>query len=323
MLEHLPVLPIIVPLMAAPLCVLVRQRKLALGIALAVCWGTFVMTVMLLMEVLRNGMQTYALGGWVPPWGIAYQVDMLSAFVLVFVSGIGATVLSFAPLSIQKEIPKGLQYLFYTEYLLCLTGLLGIVITGDVFNLFVFLEISSLSAYALISLGRSRQALIASFQYLVMGTIGATFILIGIGLLYMMTGTLNMADMAVQLRGTITIGEDTKVVMDTRTILVAFAFLSVGISLKMALFPLHMWLPNAYTFAPSVVTAFLAATATKVSVYVLLRFVFTIFGADFAFTKMPLDTGLMVLSLVGIVAASTAAIFQTNVKRLLAYSSKN
>ena len=321
MLEHLPVLPIIVPLMAAPLCVLVRQRKLALGIALAVCWGTFVMTVMLLMEVLRNGMQTYALGGWVPPWGIAYQVDMLSAFVLVFVSGIGATVLSFAPLSIQKEIPKGLQYLFYTEYLLCLTGLLGIVITGDVFNLFVFLEISSLSAYALISLGRSRQALIASFQYLVMGTIGATFILIGIGLLYMMTGTLNMADMAVQLRGTITIGEDTKVVMDTRTILVAFAFLSVGISLKMALFPLHMWLPNAYTFAPSVVTAFLAATATKVSVYVLLRFVFTIFGADFAFTKMPLDTGLMVLSLVGIVAASTAAIFQTNVKRLLAYSS--
>jgi multicomponent Na+:H+ antiporter subunit D len=89
----------------------------------------------------------------------------------------------------------------------------------------------------------------------------------------------------------------------------------------MALFPLHMWLPNAYTFAPSVVTAFLAATATKVSVYVLLRFVFTIFGADFAFTKMPLDTGLMVLSLVGIVAASTAAIFQTNVKRLLAYSS--
>ena len=321
MLTHLPVLPIIVPLMAAPLCVLVRQRKLALGIALTVCWGTFAMTVMLLMEVLHHGVQSYALGGWVAPWGIAYQVDMLSAFVMVFVAGIGATVLTFAPLSIQKEIPTSLQYLFYTEYLLCLTGLLGIVITGDVFNLFVFLEISSLSAYALISLGQSRQALTASFQYLVMGTIGATFILIGIGLLYMMTGTLNMADMAVQLQGSIKIGEETKVVMETRTVLVAFAFLSVGISLKMALFPLHMWLPNAYTFAPSVVTAFIAATATKVSVYVLLRFVFTIFGAKFAFTKMPLDTGLMILSLIGIVAASTAAIFQTNVKRLLAYSS--
>ena len=321
MLTHLPVLPIIVPLMAAPLCVLVRQRKLALGISLAVCWGTFALTVMLLMEVLSHGVQSYSLGGWAAPWGIAYHVDMLSAFVMVFVAGIGATVLTFAPLSIEKEIPTSLHYLFYTEYLLCLTGLLGIVITGDVFNLFVFLEISSLSAYSLISLGQSRQALTASFQYLVMGTIGATFILIGIGLLYMMTGTLNMADMAVHLQGSIKIGEETKIVMETRTILVAFAFLSVGISLKMALFPLHMWLPNAYTFAPSVVTAFIAATATKVSVYVLLRFVFTIFGADFAFTKMPLDTGLMVLSLVGIVAASTAAIFQTNVKRLLAYSS--
>ena len=332
MLTHLPVLPIIVPLMAAPLCVLVRQRKLSLGICLAVGWATFALTVMLLMEVLEHGVQSYAMGGWAAPWGIAYQVDTLSAFVLVFVSGIGALVLGFAPLSIEKEIPTSLQYLFYTEYLLCLTGLLGIVITGDVFNLFVFLEISSLSAYALISLGRSRQALTASFQYLVMGTIGATFILIGIGLLYMMTGTLNMADMASRLQGSVSvtaysssvgasIGEETKLVMETRTILVAFAFLSVGISLKMALFPLHMWLPNAYTFAPSVVTAFIAATATKVSVYVLLRFVFTIFGADFAFARMPLDTGLMVLSLFGIVAASTAAIFQTNVKRLLAYSS--
>ena len=121
------------------------------------------------------------MGGWVAPWGIEYRVDTLSAFVLLFVSGIGATVLSYAPLSVDREIPRNLHYLFYTEYLLCLTGLLGIVITGDMFNVFVFLEISSLSAYALISLGKSRRALTASFQYLVMGTIGATFILIGIG----------------------------------------------------------------------------------------------------------------------------------------------
>ena len=321
MLEHLPVLPVIVPLIAAPLCVLVRQRQLTLSIALVICWSTFALTLMLLVKVLGSGTQTYDLGGWVAPWGILYQIDLLSAFVLVFVAGIGAAVLSFAPLSIQSEIPQNLHYLFFTEYLLCLTGLLGIVITGDMFNLFVFLEISSLSAYALISLGRSRQALMASFQYLVMGTIGATFILIGIGLMYMMTGTLNMEDMASRLQHTVDVQGTSRVVIDTRTILVAFAFLSVGISLKMALFPLHMWLPNAYTFAPSVVTAFIAATATKVSVYVLLRFIFTIFGANFAFAKLPLDTGLTVLSLIGIVAASTTAIFQTNIKRMLAYSS--
>ncbi len=313
MLAHLPVLPIIVPLLAAPLCVLLRQRRLVLGLALAVCWATFIMTLMLLRRVLAEGTQTYELGGWLPPWGIEYRIDTLSAFVLLIVSGIGATVLTYAPRSVECEIRRDQHYLFYTAYLLCLTGLLGIVITGDLFNLFVFLEISSLSSYALISLGaqQTRKALTAAFQYLVMGTIGATFILIGIGLMYQMTGTLNMADMAARLNTT----------GGPRTVLVAFAFLTVGISLKMALFPLHSWLPGAYTFAPSVVTAFLAATATKVSFYVLVRFIFTIFKPSFAFEVLPLDIELMVLSLIGIFVASTVAIFQTNIKRMLAYSS--
>jgi multicomponent Na+:H+ antiporter subunit D len=144
-----------------------------------------------------------------------------------------------------------------------------------------------------------------------MGTIGATFILIGIGFLYVMTGTLNMADLAARLPA----------VADTRTVRAAFAFLTIGFSLKLALFPLHLWLPNAYAYAPSVVTAFLAATATKVAVYVLLRFFFTIFGVEFSFGTMRLDLILMPLALVGIFSVSVVAIFQTNVKRMLAYSS--
>jgi multicomponent Na+:H+ antiporter subunit D len=319
--QHLPILQIIVPLIAAPLCILIRQRHLVVGFAIAVCWSTFALAVWLLTRVLDAGVIQYELGGWTAPWGIEYRVDELSAFVLLFVSGIGAIVLSFAPLSIAREISKDRHYLFCAEYLLCLTGLLGIAITGDLFNLFVFLEISALSSYALISLGERRQALTAAFQYLVMGTIGATFILIGIGLMYMMTGTLNMADMAGRLRETVEVSGTHVLVSDTRTILVAFAFLSVGISLKMALFPLHLWLPNAYTYSPSVVTAFLAATATKVSVYVLLRFVFTVFKPGFAFESLALDNGLMALSVLGIFVASTAAIYQTNIKRMLAYSS--
>lgn len=322
MQQHLPVLLIITPLVAAPLCLLLRQRVFALPLALAVCWSTFAMALWLL-DIARNtpGGITYQLGGWAAPWGIEYHVDTLAGLMLVLISGIAAIALSFAPRSIQNEIPAGQHYLFATEYLLCLTGLLGICVTGDLFNLFVFLEISSLSAYALISLGHSRRALTAAFQYLVMGTIGATFILIAIGLMYMMTGTLNMADMAERLKRTIELGEQTVVVHQTRTILVAFAFLSVGISIKMALFPLHLWLPNAYAYAPSVVTGFLAATATKVSVYMLLRFVFTVFGVQFSFQTLPFDVGLMALALLGIFAASTTAIFQTNIKRMLAYSS--
>ena len=311
MTGQLPILQIVVPLLAAPFCVLLRRSGAALAFALGVSWATFGMSVALLLQVLREGAISYALGGWVAPWGIEYRIDALGAFMLFFVSAVGAIVLAYAPQSIAKEIPTDRHYLFCAAYLLCLTGLLGIVITGDLFNLFVFLEISSLSSYALIALGSRRNALTAAFQYLILGTIGATFILIGIGLMYGMTGTLNMVDMAARLEAA----------SGLRTVLVAFAFFSVGVCLKMALFPLHLWLPNAYTYAPSVVTALLAATATKVSVYILLRFVFTVYGTPFAFEAMPLDRILMPLALVGIVVASTVAIFQRNVKRMLAYSS--
>jgi len=133
----------------------------------------------------------------------------------------------------------------------------------------------------------------------------------GIGLMYAMTGTLNMADMAQRLGA----------VSGTRTILAAFVFLSVGLFLKMALFPLHTWLPNAYTYAPSVVTAFVAATATKVSVYILLRFFFSVYGYEYAFQTQSLNLVLIPLALLGIFVASTVAVFQSNVKRILAYSS--
>ncbi len=308
---HLPVLQVIIPLIAAPLCIILRRRALVLPFAIGVCWVTFAASVALLGDVLATGTITYELGGWSAPWGIEYRVDALSAFLLLFVSGLGALVLTYAPRSLADEIPASRHYLFCTLYLLCLTGLLGIAITGDLFNVFVFLEISALSSYALIAQGGRRQALPAAFQYLVMGTIGATFILIGIGLMYQMTGTLNMADMAARLPAA----------EGSRTALVAFGFLTVGIALKMALFPLHVWLPNAYAYAPSAVSAFIAATATKVSVYILLRFMFSVFGLEFSFEELGLGRALMPLALAGIVIASTVAIFQRNVKRMLAYSS--
>jgi len=311
MTDHLPVLQILLPLVGAPLCVLIRRGRMALGFGIVICWLTFFVSTRLLLQVLADGPISYAMGGWPVPYGIEYRVDVVNVFVLLFVSAIGAIVLSYAPRSIAAEVPREKHYLFVAAYLLCLAGLLGIAITGDLFNLFVFLEISSLSSYALISLGRDRRALTATFQYLILGTIGATFILIGIGLMYQMTGTLNMADMAQRLPGP----------EGVRTVLVAFAFLSVGTCIKMALFPLHLWLPDAYTYAPSVVTAFLASTATKVSVYILLRFVFTVYGVEVAFVALPLNAILMPLALTGIFVASAVAIFQGNVKRLLAYSS--
>src|SRR5680860_377535 len=223
---------------------------------------------------------------------------------------IAAVVMPYARLSVEREVEPQRIPLLYSALLLCLTGLLGISVTGDVFNLFVFLEISSISAYVLIASGPDRRALHAAYKYLIMGSIGATFIVIGIGMLYVMTGTLNMADLALLLPN-----------VSSRTMSVAFAFLTVGISLKLALFPLHLWLPDAYTFAPSAVTAFLASTGTKVAVYMLLRFFFTVFGPAFSLEVMTFHRVLLPLAVLGVLSGSVTAIYQMNVKRLLAYSS--
>lgn len=308
---QLPVLQVVVPLLSAPLAFLLRGARPAWWVAMVASWTAFGVAAVLLATVLESGSISYLLGGWAAPWGIEYRIDTANVLVLLIVSAISAVTLLFAFRSVEREVPAERVNLLYTAWLLCLAGLLGITITGDAFNVFVFLEISSLSTYLLISLGHDRRALTAAYQYLIMGTIGATFILIGVGLLYMMTGTLNMADLAALLPG----------VSGTRTVRAAFAFLTVGIGLKLALFPLHLWLPNAYTYAPSAVTAFIAATATKVAVYVLLRFVFTIFGVNFAFTAMPFGDIFLALALVGVLSASIVAIFQDNVKRMLAYSS--
>jgi multicomponent Na+:H+ antiporter subunit D len=308
---QLPALQVVLPLIAAPACLLLRRGALAWALSLAVAWAALVISALLLAQVLESGPISYELGGWAAPWGIEYRIDAVNGFVLLIVAAIGAITLPFARISVAAELAESQQSPFYTAYLLCLTGLLGVAITGDAFNLFVFLEISSLSSYVLIAMGHDRRALHAAFQYLVLGTIGATFIVIGIGLLYMQTGTLNMADLAERLPPA----------AQSRTVLAAFAFIAVGASLKLALFPLHYWLPNAYAYAPSVVTGFLAATATKVSVYILLRFLFTVFGADYTFTTLGIGNLLLPLALLGVLVASTVAIFQTDVKRMLAYSS--
>ena len=309
--QHLPVLLIAIPLIAAPLMILIGNRHVVAFLSLIVAWVVFAISVALLGRVLAEGVFEYQLGGWPSPYGIVYRIDHFNAFVMLFVSALGALVLTYAPQSIAVEIPKSKHYLFYPSYLLCLTGLLGMCVTGDLFNVFVFLEISSLSSYALICLGKTRRAPLASFQYLILGTIGATFFLLGIGLLYQITGTLNMADIADKLAAA----------QLKRAELVAFAFMTVGLFIKMAVFPLHTWLPNAYTYAPSVVTTFIAATSTKVSVYAFARLVYMIYTPTFAFELLPLDHAMMVLALIGIFVASTAAIYQVNVKRLLAYSS--
>ena len=311
MIEHFPILQVIVPLIAAPVCLIINRPRLVWVFALLVGAVTLMISISLLQQVTETGVISYELGGWDAPWGIEYRIDLLNAYVLLIVSAINLVALMPAYRSVASEMDEGRQVYFYTLYLLCLAGLLGIVATGDAFNVFVFLEISSLATYALVALGKDRRALWASYQYLIVGTLGASFFLIGVGLLYAVTGTLNMIDLAERIAG----------LSDSRVVLAALVFILVGICIKLALFPLHLWLPNAYTYAPSIVTVFVAATATKVAIYLLIRFLFTVFGGIHPELLLPLQKAFIALGVAGIFIASLVAIYQTNIKRLFAYSS--
>ncbi len=301
------------PLAAAPLCLFLGRGILPWIFATAVSWVAFAIAIILSLQLSDGGVITYQLGGWAPPLGIEYRLDALSAMALLIVTGAGAAVSTYSRPSVLREIEPSNHGLFYTLFLLCITGLSGVVATGDAFNVFVFLEVASLSTYALVALGgrKDRRALSAAYTYLVMGTIGATFFVIGVGLAYMVTGTLNMVDLAQRLPP----------IEDNRTVAAAFTFIAVGMGMKLALFPLHLWLPNAYTFAPSAVSAFLAGTSTKVGVYVLIRFLFTVFGLEFDFEQIALTAVFLPLGIAAMFVASIVAIFQEDVKRMLAYSS--
>jgi multicomponent Na+:H+ antiporter subunit D len=309
--DHLSALQVVVPLLSAPIVVLLRPRGLAWATATAASLMAFAIAIALTIGVREGHGYPYLMGSWAAPYGIELGVDAFSAILLLIITGASSLALLGGYRSLGAQIELDRQPLFYSAWLLALAGLVGIAVSADAFNIFVFMEISSLASYVLIAGGPDRRALPAVFKYLIIGTIGATFYLIGVGLIYMMTGTLNLADMETRIHE----------VSDQSPILVSAGFITIGLALKAAVFPLHLWLPNAYTYAPHVVSVFLAACATKVALYVLLRFDFFVFQQNLVGHDLQFSYFLMPLAILAILIASSAALFQRNLKRMLAYSS--
>jgi multicomponent Na+:H+ antiporter subunit D len=308
---HLLALQVVVPMLTAPLVVLLSGSRLSWAAALLASAMSLAISISLTTRVLEVGVVSYAMGGWAAPWGIELRIDELSAILMLVVSAASTIALLAGRRSLAAQVGEQRMPMFMAAWLLALAGLLGILVSGDAFNIFVFMEISSLATYILVSGGPQRRALPAVFKYLITGTVGATFYLIGVGMVYMMTGTLNIADMELRLAE----------VGDTNLVYVAAGFITIGLAIKAAIFPLHAWMPNAYTYAPHMVTVFIAACSTKVSLYVLLRLDFFVFQKNlfehdqqFAFILMP-------LAVLGILFGSIAAVFERNIKRMLAFSS--
>lgn len=312
LIDHLPILVVLVPLFVAPLLAMLPARgNLAWGVTLITSLLTFGVAVGIASLVLDQGELLYELGNWPVPFGIGLAVGPFSALMLLVITGASLAALAWGRASMNTEVGHEHQTLLYSCWLLALAGLIGITITGDAFNVFVFMEISSLASYVLVANGPKRQALTASFKYLVTGTLGATFYLIGVGYLYMMTGTLNLADMAAR------VGE----VSDTMPVLIASGFLLMGLALKAALFPMHAWMPNAYQYAPTPVTVFFAACSTKVALFVLIRFDFLVLQPNLGELAGMFAAFLIPLCVAGFLIGSTVAIFERDLKRMLGYSS--
>jgi len=310
--EQLPVLIVVTPLILSFVVNVVGlwNKKFCYPMVLLALSACLVFSGGILDVVITQGKPIhYYLGGWKPPWGIAYFIDHLSAYMAVIIAAIALIVAIYSKRSVEQEIPENKIPQLYTLFLLNITGLLGITVTGDLFNLYVLLEITSFSAYALIAIGE-KGALIASFRYVVMGTIGACFYLLGVSFIYIMTGSLNMADVSQILPH----------LYQSKVVLMAFTFLIIGIAIKMALYPLHAWLPDAYTHAPSAISALIAPTMTKVGCYVLIRIMFYVFEPHFSIELIPITTILGWIAVIAMIVGSLYAIAQNDLKRMLAYS---
>jgi multicomponent Na+:H+ antiporter subunit D len=309
--EHCPVLVVVISILSA-ITILIAgwiNRKNAWFISMATLLGQFIASLFILDHVLTVGTIRYRLGGWVPPWGIEYVMDALNAYILVILLFLALVCVIYSKKNIEHELPQKVVS-FYTVYQLLITGLCGITVTGDIFNMYVFIEITSLSAYALIA-SRGKIALKASFTYLVLGSIGACFFLLGIGFLYAVTGSLNMHDLSILLPP----------FYENRVVIAGFALILVGLSIKMALFPLHTWLPDAHAFAPAEISAMLSGIIIEVSTYAFIRIAFSVFTLEFITTYLLIPPILSWTAAVAMIFGSVLAIAQQNLKRMLAYSS--
>lgn len=285
------------------------KRSVCFPLVIAALTACLVFAAGIASAVLSTGNPIhYHLGAWPPPWGIEYVVDHLNALILPAIAVIAFLSAVYSRSMAAREFPKAKIPQLYSLYLLQVTGLFGITITGDVFNLYVLLEIASFSAYAMIGMGE-RGAAFAAFRYMIFGTIGACSYLLGVGYLYILTGSLNMADLQRLLPA----------LYHSKVLLAGFSFLMVGIAIKMALFPVHTWLPDSYTLAPSSVSALLAPLFTKVGAYVLIRYLLTIFNPSFSASMYPVTSILGWIAAIGALFASFLAVAQSDLKRMLCY----
>ncbi|MDB5689712.1 MAG: monovalent cation/H+ antiporter subunit [Sphingomonas bacterium] len=268
-IDHLIVAPIVIPALAAPLALLARRRRRWIGVmaSFAGCVAMLAAALALFGIAADDAIRAYAIGNWPAPFGIVLVLDRLSAGMLVLAAGLALVVLIHAVITGADR--RGWH--FHSLFQFQLLGLNGAFLTGDLFNLFVFFEVLLIASYGLMLHGQGAARMKAGIGYVVINIVGSALFLIALGLLYGLTGTLNMADLA---RRVASLGPE-----DQGLIRIAGLLLAAVFGLKAAIVPLHLWLPRTYAATMPVVAA-LFAILTKVGVYAMIRVVPLVFGDD-------------------------------------------
>jgi len=296
-----PILLIVVPLglaFAVPLLERISKKLVGYVPVLAMAFN-LVLSVVLLRRAVSEPIIVHT-GSWQPPFSIHLVAGPLGLLLAALIALIGLGVAVYA----MSTIREGATRLYHVLYILLLTGATGIVLTGDLFNLFVFFEILCISSYALVAYRGDRAGIESATKYLIQGAIGSSLALIGIGILYGMFGTLSMADIAQHIHSVAPFG-----------LFMALALLITGFGVEAAIFPLNAWLPDAHSSAPSPISAILSGIAIKVGIYAVARIIFTLYGLETVFLFVA------VLGLLTLLIGEMSAFSQNNIKRLLAYSS--
>jgi multicomponent Na+:H+ antiporter subunit D len=313
MMRHLPVIIVLLPLFTAIMTPLLPKRKelifILSMIALSFMLG---LAVISFMDVNQSGLFTYVFGNYAPNIGIEFKIDGLIAFLVVFIVFLAWVITLYSFKSIQKEIKEHQVSAYYSLVMLMLFSVMGMLYTNDLFNMYVFMEILSITSTAIISIQHRKENFLASFRYLMLSSIGSLTILLGLAFLYMVSGQLNMDAMRV-LMPSIWVLYPTNVVL-------AVGFILSGFAIKSAMFPLHVWLPDAYTYAPNSSSAYLASFVGKVYMVSMIKFMFRVIGVDII-EALNIDNFILIMAALGMILGSIFAIGQKDIKRLLAYSS--
>lgn len=296
---------VVLPLTLSVLIQLFARRRAALAGGLAVLtMATMMLMGLATIGVTNGGEFIYNMGGWATPIGIDLRLDALTALMVVTVNTIGLAVVLYA-LDYMRQFTARPR--FYSLFLLMVAGMNGVVMTGDLFNLYVFLEIAAIASYSLVAFGCEQEELEASFKYIVLGSVSSSLILIALALMYGVTGALNMAQVSARVAD---IGMDAP-------LLLAFGLFICGFAFKAALVPFHAWLPDAHPAAPAPVSAMLSGVLIKaIGVYVLARLIFNVFGPAPNVLQL-----LCWLGLLSMVVGALMAVGQQDIKRMFAYSS--